>query len=123
MCRSALRSSPREDTPRRPVLAAVAGALVLVPYRSGPSCSRPVRKTAPGGGPAILLLLIVSSGFTVYASHVSTYYRLYGSLAGVVVFLVWLWPSDMTQSEPSEPRRGAGRRRPLEHRRGTRRAA
>ncbi|MEU9444152.1 YihY/virulence factor BrkB family protein [Streptomyces sp. NPDC048304] len=83
------------DTLRWPVLAAVAGALVLVLYRSGPACSRPVRKMAPGGGLAILLLLIVSLGFTVYASHVSTYYRLYGSLAGVVVFLVWLWLSNL----------------------------
>jgi membrane protein len=83
------------DTLRWAVLGAVACALVLVLYRSGPACSRPVRRMAPGGGLAILLLLTVSLGFTAYASHVSTYYRLYGSLAGVVVFLVWLWLSNL----------------------------
>ncbi|MGW1170791.1 YihY/virulence factor BrkB family protein [Streptomyces sp. NPDC002550] len=83
------------DTLRWPVLAVVAIALVLVLYRSGPAPSRPLRKMAPGGGLAILLLLSTSLGFTVYASHVSTYHRLYGSLAGVVVFLVWLWLSNL----------------------------
>ncbi|MFJ5035085.1 YhjD/YihY/BrkB family envelope integrity protein, partial [Streptomyces sp. NPDC088560] len=41
------------------------------------------------------LLLTISLGFTLYASHVSTYHRLYGSLAGVVVFLIWLWLSNL----------------------------
>ncbi|MFD8389091.1 YihY/virulence factor BrkB family protein [Streptomyces sp. NPDC059680] len=83
------------DTLRWPVLAVVAIVLVLVLYRSGPAPSRPLRKMAPGGGLAIVLLLSTSLGFTVYASHVSTYHRLYGSLAGVVVFLVWLWLSNL----------------------------
>ncbi|MFE9453508.1 YihY/virulence factor BrkB family protein [Streptomyces sp. NPDC006739] len=83
------------DTLRWPVLAGVAIALVLLLYRSGPGPSRPLRKMAPGGGLAIVLLLAVSLGFTVYAAHVSTYHRLYGSLAGVVVFLVWLWLSNL----------------------------
>lgn len=83
------------DALRWPALAAVAVALVLVLYRSGPAPSRRVRKMAPGGGLAIALLLTISYGFTLYASHVSTYHRLYGSLAGVVVFLVWLWLSNL----------------------------
>jgi membrane protein len=50
---------------------------------------------APGGTLAVALLLAVSLGFAVYTSHVGTYNRLYGSLAGVVVFLVWLWLSNL----------------------------
>ncbi|MGV9567317.1 YhjD/YihY/BrkB family envelope integrity protein [Streptomyces sp. NPDC003480] len=42
-----------------------------------------------------MLLLSASLGFTVNAAHASTYHRLYGSLAGVVVFLVWLWLSNL----------------------------
>ena len=84
------------DTLRWPVVAAVAVALVLVLYRSGPATSRPVRRMAPGGALAVVLLLTVSLGFAVYTSHVSTYDRLYGSLAGVVVFLVWLWLSNLS---------------------------
>ncbi|MFD9393560.1 YihY/virulence factor BrkB family protein [Streptomyces sp. NPDC060000] len=84
------------DTLRWPVVAAVAVALVLVLYRSGPASSRPVGRMAAGGALAVVLLLIVSLGFAAYTSHVSTYDRLYGSLAGVVVFLVWLWLSNLS---------------------------
>lgn len=84
------------DTLRWPVVAAVAVTLVLVLYRSGPASSRPVRRMAPGGTLAVALLLTVSLGFAVYTSLVSTYDRLYGSLAGVVVFLVWLWLSNLS---------------------------
>ncbi|GGQ64794.1 MULTISPECIES: YihY/virulence factor BrkB family protein [Streptomyces] len=80
---------------RWPIVAAVAVALVLVLYRSGPAHSRPVGSMAPGGALAVVLLLIVSLGFAVYTAHVSTYDQLYGSLAGVVVFLVWLWLSNL----------------------------
>ncbi|PNG21558.1 YihY/virulence factor BrkB family protein [Streptomyces cahuitamycinicus] len=84
------------DTLRWPVVAAVAVTLVLVLYRSGPASSRPVRRMAPGGTLAVALLLTVSLGFAIYTSLVSTYDRLYGSLAGVVVFLVWLWLSNLS---------------------------
>jgi membrane protein len=50
---------------------------------------------APGGTLAVALLLAVSLGFAVYTSHVGTYNRLYGSLAGVVIFLIWLWLSNL----------------------------
>ncbi|MDX3113309.1 YihY/virulence factor BrkB family protein [Streptomyces scabiei] len=84
------------DALRWPVVAAVAVALVLVLYRSGPARSRPVGRMAPGGTLAVGLLLTVSLAFALYTSHVSTYDRLYGSLAGVVVFLVWLWLSNLS---------------------------
>ncbi|GGW20017.1 ribonuclease [Streptomyces capoamus] len=83
------------DALRWPLVAVVAVTLVLVLYRSGPAPSRPVRRMAPGGALAVLLLLAVSLGFAVYTAHVTTYHRLYGSLAGVVVFLVWLWLSNL----------------------------
>ncbi|MGY1495316.1 YihY/virulence factor BrkB family protein [Streptomyces sp. QTS52] len=83
------------DTLRWSVIAVVAVALVLVLYRSGPARARPVGRMAPGGTLAVVLLLAVSLGFALYTSHVSTYDRLYGSLAGIVVFLVWLWLSNL----------------------------
>ncbi|MET7903951.1 YihY/virulence factor BrkB family protein [Streptomyces sp. NPDC005336] len=82
-------------TLRWPALVAMAVVLILVLYRSGPARSRPVRRMAPGGALAVLLLLAVSLGFSAYASHVPTYHRLYGPLAGMVVFLIWLWLSNL----------------------------
>ncbi|MFI0229775.1 YihY/virulence factor BrkB family protein [Streptomyces sp. NPDC017086] len=92
-----LGTGPQEvwDTLRWPVVAVVAVILVLVLYRSGPASSRPVKRMAAGGTLAVALLLTASLGFALYTAHVGTYHRLYGSLAGVVVFLVWLWLSNL----------------------------
>lgn len=76
-----------------PLLFGVVVALVLLLFRSGPPQSRGVRQTVAGGTLAVLLWLLASVGFAFYAGHVATYNRLYGSLAGVVAFLVWLWVS------------------------------
>ncbi|MFF3699220.1 YihY/virulence factor BrkB family protein [Streptomyces sp. NPDC002221] len=84
------------DALRWPVLLLLAVALVLVLYRSGPASSRPVHRMAPGGALAVILLLCSSAGFAFYASSVGTYRRLYGSLAGLVVFLVWLWIANLS---------------------------
>ncbi|MGW7196996.1 YihY/virulence factor BrkB family protein [Streptomyces chryseus] len=76
-----------------PLLFLVVVALVLLLFRSGPSESRGLRQTVAGGALAVALWLVASAGFAFYASHIATYNRLYGSLAGVVAFLVWLWVS------------------------------
>jgi membrane protein len=73
----------------------VASALVLVLFRSGPRGTRSLRALAPGGALAVALWLATSAGFATYTSHLGTYNRLYGPLAGTVVFLVWLWFSNL----------------------------
>ncbi|MFF5425217.1 MULTISPECIES: YihY/virulence factor BrkB family protein [unclassified Streptomyces] len=78
---------------RWPLLFTVVVALVLLLFRSGPPETRGARQTLPGGTLAVLLWLLASAGFAFYASHIATYNRLYGSLEGVVAFLVWLWLS------------------------------
>jgi membrane protein len=40
--------------------------------------------------------LVSSAGFAAYTSYVGTFNRLYGSLAGPVVFLIWLWFSHLS---------------------------
>lgn len=79
-----------------PYLLGVVTVLVLVLFRSGPAGTRGVRRQAPGGALAVILWLIASGGLALYSSHVGTYNRLYGSLAGIVVFLVWLWVSNLS---------------------------
>ncbi|MGW7319804.1 YihY/virulence factor BrkB family protein [Streptomyces sp. NPDC054854] len=75
---------------RWPVLLAVVTFLVLILFRTGPAQSRGTRRGLPGGVLAALLWLAASGLFTLY-TELGTYGRLYGSLAGIVVFLVWLW--------------------------------
>ncbi|MEN0061525.1 MAG: YihY/virulence factor BrkB family protein [Myxococcota bacterium] len=75
-----------------PILALAFWAYLLVFYRFGPS--RPRTRTAwvmPGAFLATGLWVAVSIGFSNYVSTFDTYTEMYGSLAGVVVLLVWLW--------------------------------
>ncbi|WP_323874497.1 YihY/virulence factor BrkB family protein [Streptomyces sp. 3212.3] len=80
---------------RWPALVALVALLVLVLFRTGPSQARTLRHALPGGVLAGALWLAASACFTAYAAGLGTYSRLYGSLAGVVVFLVWLWMSHL----------------------------
>ncbi|MFK0291215.1 YihY/virulence factor BrkB family protein [Streptomyces sp. NPDC090442] len=79
-----------------PLLLVLATVLAMVLFRSGPPSSRGVRRAVPGGVVAVLLWLVSSAGFAFYASYVGTFNRLYGSLAGSVVFLIWLWFSNLS---------------------------
>ncbi|MBB0231410.1 YihY family inner membrane protein [Streptomyces calidiresistens] len=78
-----------------PLLLCLGAVLVLVVFRTGPRPTRAARRNAPGGALAVVLWLTASVGFALYASHAPTYNRLYGSLAGIVVFLVWLWVTNL----------------------------
>ncbi|AKH86772.1 ribonuclease BN [Streptomyces sp. CNQ-509] len=79
-----------------PLLLCVAVVLVLLLFRSGPPPTRRMRRIAPGGALALVLWLAASTGFALYITWAGTYNRLYGSLAGSIVFLVWLWVSNLT---------------------------
>ncbi|WP_053171324.1 YihY/virulence factor BrkB family protein [Streptomyces sp. SBT349] len=79
-----------------PLLLVLVTGLVLMLFRTGPAGTRAPHRAVPGGALAVLLWLVASAGFALYASRVPTYNRLYGSLAGIIVFLVWLWVSNLT---------------------------
>jgi membrane protein len=40
---------------------------------------------------AVLIWLVVSGAFAVYVANFGSYNKTYGSLASVIIFLVWLW--------------------------------
>jgi membrane protein len=81
---------------RWPFLVCLATLLVVLLFHSGPPQARSKARATAGGVLAGGLWLLSSGGFALYASYAEgTYSRLYGSLAGVVVFLVWLWFSNL----------------------------
>lgn len=80
---------------RWPLLLCLVACLVVVVFRNGPVAARCRAHGLPGGALAATLWLTASAGLALYASVLSTYSRLYGSLAGIVVFLVWLWLSNV----------------------------
>jgi membrane protein len=75
------------------VLVVLAAALAVI-YRVGPSRDAPrMRWVSVGAATATVLWIIISVGFSIYVDNFSSYGKTYGSLAGVVVLLIWIWLS------------------------------
>jgi membrane protein len=49
------------------------------------------RWISPGSVLAVIVWSSVSVGFAVYIAHFNSYNKPYGTLGGVIIFLVWLW--------------------------------
>src|SRR3954451_12139253 len=54
-----------------------------------------VRWVTPGSVLALLLWIVASIALAFYASNFGSYNKTYGPLGGVVVFLVWLWITNL----------------------------
>ncbi|WP_079036880.1 YihY/virulence factor BrkB family protein [Streptomyces silaceus] len=80
---------------RWPMLLALIVLLVCTVFRTGPEQARKRHVSLPGGILAGVLWLVVTGGFALYTSIMGTYSQLYGSLAGAIVFLIWLWLSNL----------------------------
>src|SRR6476660_5870771 len=52
---------------------------------------RGVRSILPGAALAVVVWLIASAGFAFYVANFGSYDKTYGALGGVVIFLVWVW--------------------------------
>lgn len=84
------------DILKWPVLALIAAGLIMVLYWAAPNVRQPgMRWITPGGLLAVVLWALVSGGFALYVAGFGSYNKTYGALAGVVVFLIWLWLSNM----------------------------
>ncbi|WP_430646134.1 YihY/virulence factor BrkB family protein [Agromyces sp. GXS1127] len=78
-----------------PLLALVVVLVVALLYQATPNVRQPrFRWISLGALLAIALLVIASGGFALYVANFSNYDRTYGSLAGIIVFLLWLWISN-----------------------------
>jgi membrane protein len=54
-----------------------------------------LRWVTPGGALALVTWIVASGLFGVYVSQFGSYNKTYGTLGGVIVFLVWLWVSNL----------------------------
>lgn len=81
---------------RWPLLVFVVVFLVAVLYYATPNVKQPkFRWISLGALLAILVLGLGSLGFGIYTANFSNYDRTYGSLAGVIIFLLWLWMANL----------------------------
>jgi len=79
-----------------PVIAVLVSVAFALLYWVGPNVRQPGFKwLTPGGLLAVLLWVLASAGFALYVANFGSYNKTYGSLAGVIVFLVWLWISNL----------------------------
>ncbi len=56
-----------------------------------PNCRVPWRSGVAGGVVAALLLEVMKLGFAVFVERLSSYSNVYGALAGVPIFLLWMY--------------------------------
>jgi membrane protein len=79
-----------------PVIVVIVMGMFAVLYYVAPNVRQPrLRWVTPGGVVAVLAWLVASFGFALYVSNFGSYDKTYGSLGGVVVFLIWLWLSNL----------------------------
>ena len=79
-----------------PVLLALAALVVAILYYATPNVKQPkFRWISVGAAIAIITWVIASALFGLYVAQFSNYNKTYGSLAGVIIFLLWLWITNL----------------------------
>ncbi|QJT02956.1 YihY/virulence factor BrkB family protein [Streptomyces asoensis] len=79
-----------------PVLVVLVTVMIAVLYWATPNARvRGFRWVTPGSFLALLIWMAASAGFALYVANFSSYNKTYGTLAGVIIFLVWLWITNL----------------------------
>jgi membrane protein len=84
------------DIAKWPALLLVVSFMFAILYWASPNVKQPgFRWISPGGLLAVVITLLASAGFAFYVANFGSYNKTYGALAGVIVFLVWLWMANI----------------------------
>ncbi|TDC21534.1 YihY/virulence factor BrkB family protein [Streptomyces sp. 8K308] len=83
------------DYAKWPVLVLLAALITAILYWAAPNVKHGFRWVTPGSLLAVALWLAASVAFAVYVATFGSYGSTYSSLATIVVFLVWLWISNL----------------------------
>jgi membrane protein len=103
------------DLVKWPVIVLVVLTMVAILYYAAPNVRHPgFRWITPGGILAVALWIAASIGFAFYVANFGSYNKTYGSLAGVIIFLVWLWISNVAILLGAELNAEVERRREVE---------
>lgn len=79
-----------------PLIAGILVLAIAILYYATPNAKQPkFRWLSLGALLAVVSLVIVSTLFGLYVSNFSSYDKNYGSLAGVIIFLLWLWLANL----------------------------
>jgi membrane protein len=84
------------DIAKWPVLLLIISLMFAILYYASPNVKQPGFKwVSPGGIAAVVIWLVASAVFAFYVANFGSYNKTYGALAGPVIFLVWLWISNL----------------------------
>ncbi len=84
------------DIAKWPIMLLMVSLILAILYYAGPSVRQPsIRWVSPGSILAVIVWIIASAAFAFYVANFSSYNKTYGALASVVIFLVWLWISNV----------------------------
>jgi membrane protein len=79
-----------------PVLLVMVMLIVAMLYYATPNVKQPkFRWISVGAAVAIVVWILASVAFAFYVSNFGSYNKTYGSLAGVIVALLWLWLTNL----------------------------
>jgi membrane protein len=79
-----------------PVLALIVVFIIAVLYHTTPNVKQPkFRWLSTGALVALVVWAVASLAFGLYVSGFSNYEKTYGALAGVIIFLLWLWITNL----------------------------
>ncbi|WP_191874584.1 YihY/virulence factor BrkB family protein [Streptomyces filipinensis] len=79
-----------------PVLVVLVTMMIAILYWATPNARvKGFRWITPGSVLALAIWMIASAGFAFYVGNFASYNKTYGTMAGVIVFLVWLWISNL----------------------------
>jgi membrane protein len=78
-----------------PVMVLLFAAIIALLYWAAPNVKRQFRWVSPGSLIAIVIWLIASAAFAFYVANFGSYNKTYGSMAAVIIFLVWMWISNI----------------------------
>ena len=80
------------DIVKWPVLALIVSFMLALLYYASPNVKQPgIKSVIPGGAVAVILWIVASALFAFYVASFGSYNKTYGTMGGVIVFLVWLW--------------------------------
>ena len=65
--------------------------MFIAMYKGLPNHKLSLKQATPGALFCALSWMIVSFGFSVYVNHFSNYSKVYGSLAGIAIAMVWVY--------------------------------
>ncbi|OON80038.1 YihY/virulence factor BrkB family protein [Streptomyces tsukubensis] len=79
-----------------PVLILLVIIMIATLYWASPNAKgRGFRWVSAGSFVALVIWLAASAGFALYVANFGSYNKTYGTLAGVIIFLMWLWITNL----------------------------